>query len=352
MDPLFLFWVATGSAVTTGFFLPAIMAGFSTLGFLDKPDEHGHLRKPVPYGTGVIFVAVFMLLTFIYLQLNLELIALMVGGLVLTGVSFWDDQWRLGVGFRLVTQALVAGVVVLAGISVPAISNPVGAAIVLDAWQTTFDLGVTQLTVPWLASGVAVVWLLVMMNAINWLDGVPGMVSGMSTVMCGVILVLTLQGFHEIDQTSLGVMAATIGGATLVFWFFDFFGPRTLMGDSGTMFLGLILGALAIYGGAKFATAIIVLAFPVFDFFWTIGRRLYNRRSPFSGDLEHFHHELLAAGMNSKQVSVFFYVTAVVFGGATLYLGSVGKLLVLFLLFGLMVTVRLKLRSLRYTAIS
>jgi UDP-GlcNAc:undecaprenyl-phosphate/decaprenyl-phosphate GlcNAc-1-phosphate transferase len=344
MDPLFLLWVAAGSMAATAFFLPVFMQGFKEYGFLDKPGMHGHEREAVPYGTGVVFVAIFVVMMLMHLNMTSELMVLMFGGVVMTGVSFWDDHWKLGVRLRLLIQVLVALAIVLAGVSVPALSNPFGPPIVLDIWQTTLSVGSFELTIAWLASGVAVVWLLVMMNAINWLDGAPGMVSGMSTVTCLVILVLTLQGFHEIDQTSLGIMAASVGGATMVFWFFDFFGPRTLMGDSGTMFLGLILGVMAIYSGAKLATAIIVLAFPLFDLFWTIGRRILQGRSPFEGDLSHFHHELMDAGLSGKQVNLFFYATALFFGGATLFLESTGKLITLLLLFILMVAIRFGIR--------
>lgn len=344
-DVSFLLWVGFAVLVTSLFLLPILENAFREYGLVDRPSDFGLTRGPVPYGTGVFFVALLSLMVPVFLDMTPALVVVMVGGLVLTAVSFADDHWKLPVWPRLLTQLLVAGAVVLAGVTVPAISNPLGATIVLDGWTTTFSFFGQELTVAWLAASVATVWLLTMMNAINWLDGVPGMVSGMSTIMCAVLLTLTLQGFHVIDQSTLAVLAAVIGTSTLVFWFFDAFGPRVLMGDSGTMFLGFVLGVLAIYSGAKFATALIVLAFPVFDLFWTVGRRLIHGQRPWTGDFQHFHHELLKAGLSEAQVNCFYFLTAGLFGAATLFLDGLGKLMVLLLLFGLMVSVRLLLRK-------
>jgi UDP-GlcNAc:undecaprenyl-phosphate/decaprenyl-phosphate GlcNAc-1-phosphate transferase len=332
------------SAVLTVGLVLVLRAVFPLLGWMDKPERYGYFRKPVPYGLGVVMFLAFFMVSPWAVGLDERLMTLIVGGGVLTLISFLDDRIGLPAWLRLLIQVGVAAAIVVIGdVSVPAITNPLGAAFVLDSW--TMWLG-SMIFEP-LADGIAIFWLVLMMNAMNWLDGVPGMVSGVSTIAFAVIFILAAQGFHVIDQQVLSQMALIFGASTFVFWFFDFPPPRVLMGDSGTMFLGLMLGVLAIYSGAKFATAIIVLAFPVFDFFWTIVRRIYNKQSPLRGDFLHFHHELMNSGMSEHTVCVLFYGFAAIFGGVTLLLESFGKLWVLVALFLIMFFWRQGLKKLK-----
>ena len=115
------------------------------------------------------------------------------------------------------------------------------------------------------------------------------------------------------------------------------------MGDSGTMFLGLMIATMALFSGGKLATAFIVLAFPILDAVWTIIRRIYRKQSPFKGDFQHFHHELMDAGLSERQVNIFFYTISLGFGYAALYLESFGKLIAILILFSIMFSVRIAL---------
>ncbi|MDZ4216904.1 MAG: MraY family glycosyltransferase, partial [Candidatus Gracilibacteria bacterium] len=239
-------------------------------------------------------------------------------------------------------QIISALIIVLAGIGVPAISNPFGGMIVLDSVRWTLELGGVQILIEPLANLVALLWIVFVMNAMNWLDGSPGIVSGISTIACFVLYGLaSMSELHVIDQSTLSTMALILGGSSLVFLCFDFPKPKILMGDSGTMFLGLMIAVMAIFSGGKLATAFIVLAFPILDAAWTIVRRIIKRQSPFKGDFQHFHHELMKAGLSQRQVNIFYYVVSLCFGFIALFLQSFGKLLAILLLFGLMVTVRL-----------
>lgn len=332
--------------------IPLLARLFRKLGWMDRPQDYGYRRAPVPYAMGILFFLVFALCVLIFLELNAELLVLLVSGAILTLVSFFDDRYKLPALPRLGIQVLCALAVVLSGVSVPALTNPFGDPIVLDGIRWTMELGGLQLTILPLASIVAVIWIVFVMNAMNWLDGVPGMVSGMSSIALMVIFLLASQAvLHEIDQTVLTSMALILLGSSVAFWLFDFPPPRILMGDSGTMFLGFMLGIMAIYSGAKFATAFIVLAFPLMDALWTISKRLLKKKSPFAGDFEHFHHELMKAGLGEAQVNLLYYLVSLSFGFIALGLQSTGKLIALLSVFGLMAVLRvglaLRRRSLR-----
>lgn len=317
---------------------------FRRLRFLDKPHLYGYQREPVPYGTGVVFFLVFLFSALIFLEVDTKLVAVLCAGAILTTTCFIDDRCKLPAVPRLLIQIFCAAILVLAGISVPAITNPFGGPFVLDSIRWTFGLFGNEFVIVPLASLVAMFWIVLVINAMNWLDGAPGIVSGITTISCAVLYLLaTMSDLHVIDQTSLATMALIIGGSSFAFLFFDFPVPKILMGDSGTMFLGMMIAVMAIYSGGKLATAFIVLAIPLLDAIWTIARRILKGQSPFRGDFQHFHHELMRAGLSERQVNLFYYVASLSFGIAALSLQSLGKLVAIVLLFALMVSIRLAL---------
>ncbi len=319
---------------------------FRSWRFLDQPERFGYARAAIPHGVGIVLFVTFFLLGLFFLSLSSKVLILFFAGAVLTLTSFLDDRTKLSPFLRLFIQALCALLIVLAGVQVPAISNPFGSVIVLDQVQWTLHVGGLNLMIAPLAVIAALLWIVFVTNAMNWLDGSPGIVSGVSTIAALVIYLLAAEkNIHIIDQSTLATMALLISGASLAFVFFEFPPPTVLMGDSGTMFLGFMLSTMAIFSGAKFATVFIVLAIPLFDALWTIGRRILQKKSPFRGDFQHFHHELLRSGLAPWQVNIFYYVISLGFGITALYLNSVGKMIVLATLFLFLAVVRTKLRT-------
>lgn len=331
----------TASFLTTLLLILIFEKVFRARGWVDNPARYGHLRMPVPYSLGFIFCIVFVVMSVAFFDLNAKLIAVIIAGAGLTLIAFIDDWRNLSAVLRLGIQILLAGLVVFSGTYAPAISNPFGNPIVLDAIQWDISLGFFAITIIPLAFLFAIFWIVFVSNAMNWLDGLPGMVSGTSAIAAMTIYFLaTEKNLHVIDQRALAVMALIIAGSSIAFLLFDFPKPRVLMGDSGTMFLGFMIAVMAIFSGAKFATVFIVLGIPLLDAVWTIGRRVLNGFSPFRGDLEHLHHDLLRAGLSGKQVNILYYMVSLMFGGAALFLHSFGKLVAIGVLFIVLLIVR------------
>jgi|CXWL01.1.fsa_nt_gi UDP-GlcNAc:undecaprenyl-phosphate GlcNAc-1-phosphate transferase len=315
---------------------------FRKLQWLDSPELFGYKRRPIPYGIGIVFLLNFLFLAAFFLPWSIQLVALLFSGTILTVISCIDDRIKLSPWIRLIIQLCSALLVVLAGINVPAITNPFGDPFVLDGIVWTLSIGGMMLTIAPMAALFAMLWIVFVMNSMNWLDGAPGIVSGMSTIACAVLYFLATESqLHVIDQTTLAIMALIVGGGTFAFLCFDFPKPKILMGDSGTMFLGFMIAVMAIYSGGKLATAFIVLAIPILDAAWTIIRRLINKQSPLKGDFQHFHHELMKAGLSERQVNLFYYSISLGFGIVALTLESLGKFIAIIILFGIMAGVRL-----------
>lgn len=325
------------------FFLTVLLIRIFSLVFqrvqiLDTPEIYGHQRAPLPYGMGIVLFLSLVIGALVFIPLSSKLLAVIIAALIITSVSFLDDRYKLSPFLRLGVQILCAAFLAFSGIIVPAISNPFGDPIVLDSFLL---YGYAPLAIL-----VAIFWITFVMNAMNWLDGVPGMVSGISAITCLIVFLLTLEkDLHIIDQSTLSLMALLIGFSSLAFWVYDFPPPKVLMGDTGTMFLGFLLALMALFAGAKFATIFIVLAIPLFDALWTIGRRIAKKKSPFKGDFEHFHHELLRSGFSERAVNGIYYLISIVFGLSALYLNSLGKFFALVGLFALLVIFRFSLKK-------
>jgi len=139
-----------------------------------------------------------------------------------------------------------------------------------------------------------------------------------------------------VHQPAVALLAIILGGAALGFLPYNFYPARIFMGDSGAYFLGLTLAMLAIYSGAKLATAVLVLGFPIFDALWAAVRRAMRGTSPFKADRQHFHHLLIDTGMTQRQAVLTLYAVAAVFGTVALFVGSLAKLIALLALTCLM----------------
>jgi UDP-GlcNAc:undecaprenyl-phosphate/decaprenyl-phosphate GlcNAc-1-phosphate transferase len=330
-----IFEVFSVVAISLGFsvsFSWLALKFFPRFGLMDRPERYGHDRAPIPYpgGVAVFFAVIASVLTF--LNLSWMLGAVLLGGTLLAGVSFLDDRYGLSPFLRLAVQFIAAALLVLGGIGISTISNPFGAPLVLDAWNIPLSLDLPFLLedLTWTFTVVAdllvIFWVVSMVNAFNWIDGVPGMSSSVAAVAALALLILSVRpDFHYLDQTLAITLSAVTLGVASGFLIFDFPKPKMLIGDTGSMLLGFLLAVTAIVSGGKIATTILVLGFPILDFAWVIGRRVVKGQSPFHGDLWHFHHRLLKAGFSERKVVVFFALTAAVFGGLALLLHTEGK---------------------------
>ncbi|MFA6024511.1 MAG: MraY family glycosyltransferase [Candidatus Gracilibacteria bacterium] len=311
---------------------------FPRLGLMDRPERYGHKRSPIPYPGGVASFFAFLAtvaLAFPGVGGNAVLVSVLAGASLLAFTCFLDDRFGLSPYLRLLIQVLVAFCVVAGGVGISSITNPFGDPLVLDGLNIPFHFGNLAFTLTVFADILTVAWVVTMVNAFNWIDGVPGMANASAATASFILLLLSMRpDFHFVDQTLSIALSATILGLSLGFLIFDFPKPKMLMGDTGSMLLGFLLAVTAIISGGKIATTILVLGFPILDFVWVILRRLFKGQSPFKGDLGHFHHRLLRAGFSDRQVVILFALTGGLFGGISLLLHTEGKLIALALLAG------------------
>jgi UDP-GlcNAc:undecaprenyl-phosphate GlcNAc-1-phosphate transferase len=247
-------------------------------------------------------------------------------------------------------QVLLAFTIFATGTRIYTITNPWGGIISLDTMDLPyqfsifhFQFSISNGPLPLWSGVFTIVWILLTTNAFNWFDGIPGQVSILSVIGSLTLGFLALSS--RVNQPEIAVLAFILAGCALGGAFFDFpftlslsKGPRVVMGDTGAMFFGLLLGTLSIYAGGKVATAFLVLGVPLIDAFFVLLRRLIRGESPFSGNLDHLHHRLLKKGWTERQVILLTVILGSAFGLTALFLNTFQKFLAILSLL-LLVTV-------------
>ena len=313
------------TAVITYLSIQGVLYFFPRWGLLDNPKKYGHKRSAIAYPAGVIIPLVFFAICFFVLPeesiWQRPFIGFLCASMILLISSFIDDRRGLSALFRLSIQVVVAGIVIASGIGIDEIRAPFGLHIPLDTYQWNI-LGHHFVL---FADVLALIWIIAMINAMNWLDGVSGLTSSVSAISATVLAVVA----YFFQQSDMALVFAIFAVICFVFLIFDLYPAKILMGDSGSMFLGFALAVFTIIAGGKIATALVVMFVPLFDAFWTIGRRIYYKKSPFKGDVCHLHHKLLSLFKSSRKVVLFYAGSTAFFGLFSIFLETQGKIILL-----------------------
>lgn len=245
---------------------------------------------------------------------------LMLGGIL-------DDKYSLKPRQQIIFPVLACMCVIAGGVSIEKITNPLGGLIYLE----------------YFSSALIFVWLMGMMYTTKLLDGIDGLVSGVSLVGAAIIFLFTITTRYY--QPDIALASLVLAGSILGFLVFNFHPARIFLGEGGSLFLGYAIGVLSIISGSKIAIALLVMGIPIMDVLWIIIRRLNEGKNPFSfADRKHLHHRLYDLGFSQPQVVFFYVLAAAFFGAGALFLQSRGKLVSLGVLILLMLALVFKFR--------
>ncbi len=307
---------------------------------LDVPDgERRFHSSPTPTLGGIAIFASFFLVT---LSLGVfggylmngnipfkALLAIWAGGAILMIGGYLDDRYRLPAKYSVIFPVLACLTVVTAGIRAVSIHHPLTNEVII----------LTPLL-----SGIAVfLWTMTMTYTTKLLDGMDGLVTGISAIAA-----LTLFGISlapQVMQPQTAILAITFAGSLVGFLILNFHPAKIFLGEGGSTLAGFMLGVLAIVSGGKIATALLVMGIPLLDMIWVILVRVFKGQSPFSGDRKHLHFRLTEIGFSVPQAVLFLYALAGIFGGAALFLQSRGKFIALIVMFAVMLAILASLYS-------
>lgn len=232
-----------------------------------------------------------------FLERPQSVVAIFVGGALIALLGVYDDVRGSGAGKKFFVQFAVAGLMYALGFRVDEITSPFGMSLSLGPFGLLFTM----------------FWIVGVINAMNLIDGLDGLASGVALAAVGTVLAIS----YAQGNTLMMLFVAALAGAILGFLFYNFNPATIFMGDTGSMFLGFILATSSIQTSQKSTTAvaiftpIVALGLPILDTLLALARRAVRGRPLFSADREHIHHRLLSHGFSQKQAAILLYVACI-----------------------------------------
>ncbi|WP_304944904.1 glycosyltransferase family 4 protein [Skermania sp. ID1734] len=333
---LILFTAAVVTFLATG----AVRLAAIRFGAVAIPRDRDVHTAPIPRLGGVgMYLGILAALLFAQqlpalargFEFTTDVPAALVSGVIIVLVGIVDDRWGLDALTKFVGQVTSAGVLVVMGVSWYVIYLPIGNAdtVVLDQLQ---------------AGLVTVAVTVVMINAMNFVDGLDGLAAGLGLIASIAICIFSVGLLHEqggdVSAYPPALLASALAGACLGFLPHNFQPARIFMGDSGSMLIGLMLATISTSASGRiplnaYGTRDIlgllsplllvgaVMFIPILDLLLAIVRRTRAGVSPFSPDKMHLHHRLLQIGHSHRRVVLLIYLWV-----GVLAFGAVGTALI------------------------
>jgi UDP-GlcNAc:undecaprenyl-phosphate GlcNAc-1-phosphate transferase len=240
-----------------------------------------------------------------------RVIALLAGGVAILLLGVFDDLRGARAWQKLIVQVPVAALVWLAGVRIGGATGPSGHALMMPEWLSLI---------------ATVAWIVVVVNALNLIDGLDGLASGLALES---LVVVALCAWHR-DDPALALFALCLAGSVGGFLVHNFHPATIFMGDSGSMFLGYVLAVSTAWTSQKAATLVgtvlpaLALGLPLLDTSMAVVRRALRGQTILRGDLDHIHHRLLARGLGQKRSVLLLYAVGLLFNALAVALVFVG----------------------------
>jgi len=299
MYPLLILAV---SSFCLAFFLTPLCRNLAIRwGLVDQPDQIRKLHtRPIPRVGGIsIFIAYLISFAALYFSsLHFDTMAghfnivrnFLPAATIVFFTGLIDDLLGLRAWQKFAGQFIASGVAIWAGLQIS---------------------GVAGHQLPsWCAIPVTLLWLVGCTNAFNLIDGVDGLAAGVGLFATTTILIAALLG-HNIG---LAIVTVPLAGALLGILRFNFNPASIFLGDSGSLFIGFLLGCYSVLWSQKSATILgmtaplIALSIPLLDTGLAVIRRFLRCKPIFGADHGHIHHRLLARGLTPRRVVVLIYI--------------------------------------------
>ncbi len=266
------------------------------LGVMDHPHPRKVHAHPMPLLGGAVIVTA-SLITLVIFRDRFEfkqLISILIGAALVSLLGIFDDRWGLRPILKLIGQVFATGILIVSGVQV------------------------TSMPTEWLNILVTLVWVVGLTNALNLLDNMDGLSSGVAAVCAAFFVVMAALS----RQTYVGALAAALLGASLGFLFYNFNPASIFMGDTGSMFLGFMLAAIGIKlrfpDNVPFVTwmvPIIVMGMPIFDTTLVFVSRLRRGQNPLTTPgKDHTSHRLVGMGFTTREAVMIHYLISGMYG--------------------------------------
>ena len=305
MDPLHAIAIVVSAAAIAAVTTPVVIRFARAMGAVDRPNQRkvskraempllGGLAVAAGCGVGILVASQLVVAEAGMLP---GVFGFVLGGGVIVLAGAWDDRFDMKPVVKLVFQIAAAALAIEAGFRFDLFSNPVT--------RQTLDV------VPWIMWPVSLLWIVGVTNAMNLIDGLDGLSSGIGAIIAGTLTVICWQA----EQWTGVVIGLSLFGALAGYLPYNFPPARIFLGDTGSLLIGFSLAVLALEGYRKtallaFLVPLIALAIPLLDTSLSILRRLRSGRGVFSADRLHMHHRLLhREGSHRSAVLMLYFLT-------------------------------------------
>jgi len=274
-------------------FIPVIKALSEHYGFVDTPNKRKVHNEATPRLGGLGIFLSFLICFYFLGEFNSITLSLIAGATIIVIVGMCDDICSIRPRYKLLGQIAAATIIIFYGNIILEFNAPQFLEII-----------------------ITYMWILGVTNAVNLIDGMDGLASGLALIgFVALGVAASLQG-----NVYFTTLCFVMVGSILGFLRFNLPPAVIFMGDTGSLFLGFTISVLSLVISYKSGTVFSVLipvmfiSIPVFDTFLAIIRRLSKGRHPFSADKEHLHHRLLELNFEPKQILLAFYSFSALLG--------------------------------------
>ena len=285
------------------------------IGAVDVPKDNRRMHKhPIPRLGGLAIFMGFLISVLVFAEITKELRGILIGAVIIVILGIVDDVKSLPAKLKLVVQLIAAFIAVSHGVMIEVINNPN-----IFSQNPYWVLGFWS----W---PITVIWIVAITNSVNLIDGLDGLADGVSTI--GALTMLILSVF--LGQSDIALICGALVGACVGFLPYNMNPAKIFMGDTGSTFLGFVLGTLSVQGLFKYYAVIsflvpfIILGLPILDTTVAFTRRILRGQSPMTADRSHIHHKLIDMGLNQKQAVATLYIVAGVLGLSAVMLATTG----------------------------
>jgi len=298
-------WGALLALVIVILLTPAVGGMARLLGVVDRPGGRRLHTRSIPRLGGLALFLGVIVSALAFLDLTSETRGVLLGVAVATTVGAVDDFRGLRPLEKLLGQIAAAVI-------------PVAFGIWIDHFTLPF-VGVHSIP-GWVGKPLTVIWIVAIMNMVNFLDGLDGLAAGVCAIAGGTFSVIAL----SLEKPNAAIMSAIVLGACVGFLRHNFYPARIFMGDWGSNLLGFVLATVAVQGLLKTAATValalplVVLAVPILDTGFVIAKRLKYSRPITSADREHLHYRFLNIGFSVRRATLTIWFWCATLAAAAL----------------------------------
>jgi len=337
------FLAVIGSFFITLFLTPVLVRFAKKRNLISAPRSRDIHQKKTPRLGGIAIVISFLVVMILlavfasrkttdfgfpfavyFISIDKRLLGIILATLILSAVMIYDDLRGVPAYLKFLAQILVGLTLIAAGIGITYLNNPFGLAIELDKVKYPLQIGGDVYHLVLWADLLFLAWTGLLMNATNFIDGLDGLAATLS--LLGALILVGIS--HKVSQPATGLMAGVLAGSIAGFLPYNMPPAKVFLGDTGSMFLGMMLAVLTVISGGKLATLLLVFGLVILDSLYVVAKRIIRRQNPFTtADQTHLHHRFLQAGFSHTSTLILIVAFSLMFGAAGLLLEGKIKLI-------------------------